>query len=550
MAQLIVDVSEHNGDIDWQQVKDAGYHAIIRAGFGRFSEGGRVDYKWERNVSECERLGIPYGVYWYSYASSPNGARQEGADCMATIGARRPAYPVYFDTEQPGTQGVSYENAIAFNTEVEHAGFWAGVYASQSWWNDNLQGLERYTKWVAKWSNYEPDVADTDLWQYRGADADDYALRGSVPGIGWSDVNVLLRENMLSEIGIWGDSSIPGTDVPVCPECGQPLPQQPPAEEVPDIPVEDVQPDPQPGRLTYPQMAAEVMLHMVRHDGNGGHGYSQYARWGDGTTEQITLSDGTVIQIPNGDFDCSSSIVTAWEAVYPGSTGSATYTGDYIEGFTETGLWEWVPWSEDRASRVGEPLLNIVNHTAMVVDDEWNLAQFSISELGTVYGQQGDQTGWESNIKPFYNYPWDGHLAWVGPERDGSREPVPAPVPDPAPQGIEVDGYWGPATTSALQRAFGTEEDGEVWHQWQANVDANPGLTGGWVCDATLKGSPLIRAIQSSLGVATDGIMGSQTVSALQSAFGHPVDGYFGEGSPTIKAIQEHLNAGDIRSFI
>ena len=59
-----IDVSEHNGTIDWQSVKDAGIDfAILRVGFASDTNGGRLDYYFNRNVSECERLGIPYGVY-------------------------------------------------------------------------------------------------------------------------------------------------------------------------------------------------------------------------------------------------------------------------------------------------------------------------------------------------------------------------------------------------------------------------------------------------------------------------------------------------------
>ena len=103
MAQLIIDVSEHNGVIDWQQVKDAGYHAIIRAGFGRFDSGGRYDYYWDRNVTECERLGIPYGVYWYSYATRTESAQIEAQQCLEAIAGHSPSYPIFFDTEEPGT---------------------------------------------------------------------------------------------------------------------------------------------------------------------------------------------------------------------------------------------------------------------------------------------------------------------------------------------------------------------------------------------------------------------------------------------------------------
>ena len=71
-----IDVSKHQGKINWEAVKNAGVtHAMLRAGYGRYKN--QVDPQSERNSAECERLGIQYGVYWYSYASTPAEARQE-----------------------------------------------------------------------------------------------------------------------------------------------------------------------------------------------------------------------------------------------------------------------------------------------------------------------------------------------------------------------------------------------------------------------------------------------------------------------------------------
>ena len=75
-----IDVSKHQGKINWEAVKNAGVtHAMLRAGYGRYKN--QVDPQFERNSAECERLGIQYGVYWYSYASTPAEA------------ARRPLLP-------------------------------------------------------------------------------------------------------------------------------------------------------------------------------------------------------------------------------------------------------------------------------------------------------------------------------------------------------------------------------------------------------------------------------------------------------------------------
>lgn len=294
--------------------------------------------------------------------------------------------------------------------------------------------------------------------------------------------------------------------------------------------------------LTYKQRAVEVMRHMVTHDGNGGHGYTWDARWGDGTHEYVSLSDGFVATISNGDYDCSSAVISAWEAVLPGCTADATYTGNMRRELVATGLWEWHPWSDDYTMEPGDILLNEAHHAAMCIADNFTIAQFSINEFGGVYGgKQGDQTGSESNIRAFYNYPWDGVLAYVGPNPEGD---ISKPATPSEAEKLEVDGYWGSKTTLALQRRYGTEADGEVWHQWKANIDAQPALTSGWVCDKSQKGSPLIRALQADVGVTTDGIFGPVTVKALQKKLGFYQSGVLDEGCECVREMQKRLNDG------
>ncbi len=302
--------------------------------------------------------------------------------------------------------------------------------------------------------------------------------------------------------------------------------------------------------LTYQERAAQVMYHLCTHDGNGGHGYSQYARWGDGTFETLVLTDGTQVVVPNGDFDCSSACISAWEAVLPGSTGSATYTGNMIDGFTETGLFLWEPWESDYVLSAGDVLLNVNNHAAMCIDYQFTVAEFSISELGTIYGQQGDQTGWESKYGGFYQFGsggWDGILHYVGPQPEGvvTDDPgIPENNTEEDIEELEVDGYWGELTTIRLQQYFGTYVDGVISHQWADN--AQPACTGGWDYDDTEIGSNVVRALQAMLHVETDGIIGKDTISELQEYLGVEVTGTLEEGCDTIKELQRRLNKNEL----
>lgn len=83
-----IDVSYAQGVIDWDRVKASGKvdFAILRAGYGK--ESSQVDDQFERNYSECKRLNIPCGAYWYSYATTANEAIQEAAVCLETLAGK------------------------------------------------------------------------------------------------------------------------------------------------------------------------------------------------------------------------------------------------------------------------------------------------------------------------------------------------------------------------------------------------------------------------------------------------------------------------------
>ena len=107
----VIDVSEHNGTINWESVKAAGIQgAIIRCGYG-MDMTSQDDKQWSRNVSECERLGILYGVYLYSYADNADKARSEAQHVLRLIKGRKLSFPVYYDLEQAGIEGAAVANA-------------------------------------------------------------------------------------------------------------------------------------------------------------------------------------------------------------------------------------------------------------------------------------------------------------------------------------------------------------------------------------------------------------------------------------------------------
>ena len=180
-----IDVSEHQGRIDWEAVKASGIDfAILRVGFAAPSFGGRVDYQFNRNISECERLGIPYGVYIYSYAWNDQQAADEAALVISCLAGHNPRLPVYYDLEDNsiianGRQAGIASRAQVFCNSISAAGFKPGIYANLNWFNNILTDpvfkSSAWDHWIAQY-NWRCDYTGKySFWQY--------ASDGRVPGI-------------------------------------------------------------------------------------------------------------------------------------------------------------------------------------------------------------------------------------------------------------------------------------------------------------------------------------------------------------------------------
>ena len=172
MAIKGIDVSEHNGNVNYEKVKKAGVeYVIIRAGYGRYKD--QKDTKFDRNYSECKRLGIPCGVYWYSYAINETQARQEAKTCLEVIKGKQFEYPIYFDLEEKKQfalgKNVCSSLVKAFCSEMEKAGYFAGLYCSTYWLtnyiNDDVK--KSYTLWVAEYDSscHYKGAGVVDMWQ-------------------------------------------------------------------------------------------------------------------------------------------------------------------------------------------------------------------------------------------------------------------------------------------------------------------------------------------------------------------------------------------------
>lgn len=182
-AKGVIDVSEWQGDIDWAKAKADGVEgAIIRLGYG---EGNNADKKAQRNISECKRFGIPFGIYWYSYADTPSLAKEEGADVVAKlkqfgVNPSDLAYPVYYDLEkwtweghQPPTDPNVYNNIVNnWYSALQSAGYKnLGVYSYTSYLQGPLKHADIYAKttWVAQYGarmGFDSFPTNSRGWQY------------------------------------------------------------------------------------------------------------------------------------------------------------------------------------------------------------------------------------------------------------------------------------------------------------------------------------------------------------------------------------------------
>lgn len=174
-------------------------------------------------------------------------------------------------------------------------------------------------------------------------------------------------------------------------------------------------------------------------------GYTQGdGRWGSGPVEWWEC-EGVRAPFSVGDRDCSSSVIDCWRealrgSAYEGALDAATYTGDMRAAFVGSGLFEWHPMGDGYVAQRGDVYLNEANHTAMcqsAVPDM--LSEYLSNEHGGIVGGQvGDQTGGESLMRPYYDFPWDGILAYNGKADGAGAQPS---QPAPAPSGVSGGTY-------------------------------------------------------------------------------------------------------------
>ncbi|MCC8140507.1 MAG: hypothetical protein LIO67_09485 [Lachnospiraceae bacterium] len=189
-----IDVSKYQGSIDWTAVKNAGItFAIIRAGYRGSSTGVLVeDPYFKTNIKGATAAGIKVGVYFFTQAITEAEAVEEASMVLSLVSGYKITYPIFIDTES-ATNGranglsKSARTAVvsAFCKTIKNAGYTAGVYASKSWFNNqlNASSLSSYCIWVAQYNSSCTYSGKYNIWQY--------SSKGSVSGIsGNVDMNI------------------------------------------------------------------------------------------------------------------------------------------------------------------------------------------------------------------------------------------------------------------------------------------------------------------------------------------------------------------------
>ncbi len=190
-----IDVSKWNGNINWNQVKNAGVnYAIIRCGYRGSSAGALIeDPKFKANIQGAQAAGIKVGVYFFSQAVNEVEAVEEASMCINLCKGYNLSFPVYIDVEGSNGRGDQISasqrtaNIKAFCGTIQNAGYRAGVYSNKTWFtkNINTSQLTSYKIWLAQYAASVTYTATRyDMWQYTS--------KGSISGIsGNVDMNIL-----------------------------------------------------------------------------------------------------------------------------------------------------------------------------------------------------------------------------------------------------------------------------------------------------------------------------------------------------------------------
>lgn len=196
MYKNVIDVSTHQGVIDWKKVKEQGIEFVmLRAGYGK----NNIDERFFDNATACTAYKIPFGIYWFSYAYTVDMAKREAEYAIAAVAKYKSKCPISFDLEYDTVKYAASKNvtidknlatkmAAAFCSAVRAAGYDAVNYTNKDYMNRvfDMQQLKEFDVWYARYMD-KCDRLDIHMWQKSSS--------GSVSGIkGKVDLNISFKE--------------------------------------------------------------------------------------------------------------------------------------------------------------------------------------------------------------------------------------------------------------------------------------------------------------------------------------------------------------------
>ena len=190
MKKSGIDISHHQGDINFNKLKGNIDFAMVRTSYGNF----HIDKKYKRNIEGLEKIKVPYGLYHFSYAVNVEEAKEEAEAFINIIKDYKPLYPVVIDIESSSrTADVKKDTLVdianTFCKMVEDAGYYVMIYANLNYFDTKLDSikLNKYDKWVAEWRNKLTYKGNAGMWQY--------SSNGSMPGIeGNVDLDISFKD--------------------------------------------------------------------------------------------------------------------------------------------------------------------------------------------------------------------------------------------------------------------------------------------------------------------------------------------------------------------
>ncbi|MBR3160990.1 MAG: hypothetical protein IKF14_18455 [Atopobiaceae bacterium] len=414
MRERVIDVSHWDGAVDYPAWRERHglWGVIVKAGGNESGLGRYVDPMFETHYNDAKAAGLHVGSYYYTVSTTIDDAIADARHFASLMSGRQFDLPVYMDVEDPAQFRLSQRaltNVIkAFCDELQRLGFKSGIYTGGNAWLNNMyhEELLQYADWIAWWRGEWPhEAGDVGMWQQGTMRLSDGAVYyDDVSGCTDMDWCAIDYPSKIVAAGLNGyDGEGRGDNRQVG------------------------------GTLSYPDMIAEAAEHFANHDA---HGYSQVNRFGNGTTEHLTFSDGTPWQTAGGDRDCSSDACDCAIAAGLVPPGTWMWTGNEYEILTENGFvcmdFDWYD------ARRGDILL-VDGHTGVALGNGLQ-ADARGDEYGGIDGpNEGDQTGHEIEVRDLQWY-WTWTFRYMGPERS---VPVPEVKPEQLPgEPVNDHGIW------------------------------------------------------------------------------------------------------------